>query len=44
MFVLGIFIVAANRTPFGMYGGKFAKTSSTKLQIVAAKLHLQLPK
>lgn len=40
MLVSGIFIVAAKRTPFGTYGGKFAKTSSTELQIVAAKAAL----
>jgi acetyl-CoA acyltransferase 2 len=38
--VLGIFIVAAKRTPFGTYGGKFVKTSSTELQVVAAKAAL----
>jgi len=32
--------VAAKRTPFGSYGGKFVKTSSTELQIVAAKAAL----
>ncbi|CAH1737786.1 unnamed protein product [Aphis gossypii] len=36
----GVFIVAAKRTPFGTYGGKFVKTSSTELQIVAAKAAL----
>ncbi|XP_050423244.1 3-ketoacyl-CoA thiolase, mitochondrial [Adelges cooleyi] len=36
----GIFIVAAKRTPFGTYGGKFVKTSSTELQVVAAKAAL----
>lgn len=36
----GVFIVAAKRTPFGSYGGKFVKTSSTELQIVAAKAAL----
>ncbi|XP_063238114.1 3-ketoacyl-CoA thiolase, mitochondrial [Bacillus rossius redtenbacheri] len=36
----GIFIVAAKRTPFGTYGGKFAKTSATELQVVAAKAAL----
>lgn len=38
--VSGIFIVAAKRTPFGTYGGKFVKTSSTELQVVAAKAAL----
>uniref|UniRef100_A0A1B6LHA5 Thiolase N-terminal domain-containing protein n=1 Tax=Graphocephala atropunctata TaxID=36148 RepID=A0A1B6LHA5_9HEMI len=33
----GIFIVAAKRTPFGTYGGKFVKTSALELQEVAAK-------
>ncbi|CAG2068163.1 unnamed protein product, partial [Timema podura] len=36
----GIFIVAAKRTPFGTYGGKFAKTSALELQSVAAKAAL----
>ncbi|XP_050537568.1 3-ketoacyl-CoA thiolase, mitochondrial isoform X2 [Daktulosphaira vitifoliae] len=36
----GIFIVAAKRTPFGTYGGKFVKTSSTQLQVTAAKAAL----
>ncbi|KAF4527318.1 hypothetical protein B566_EDAN001094 [Ephemera danica] len=36
----GIFIVAAKRTPFGTYGGKFVKTSSTELQTVAAQAAL----
>lgn len=36
----GIFIVAAKRTPFGSYGGKFVKTSSNDLQVVAAKAAL----
>lgn len=40
LLVLGIFIVAAKRTPFGTYGGKFAKTSATELQVVAAKAAL----
>lgn len=34
---VGIFIVAAKRTPFGTYGGKFVKTSALELQEVAAK-------
>lgn len=38
--VSGVFIVAAKRTPFGTYGGKFVKTSSTELQIIAAKAAL----
>lgn len=32
----GIFIVAAKRTPFGTYGGKFVKTSALELQENAA--------
>lgn len=36
----GIFIVAAKRTPFGTYGGKFVKTSVTELGEVAAKAAL----
>ncbi|KAK9703487.1 Thiolase, C-terminal domain [Popillia japonica] len=38
--VKGIFIVAAKRTPFGTYGGKFVKTSHTELQTVAFKAAL----
>lgn len=33
----GVFIVAAKRTPFGTYGGKFLKKSITDLQEVANK-------
>lgn len=36
----GIFIVAAKRTPFGTYGGKFVKTSALELQENAAKAAL----
>uniref|UniRef100_A0A1B6C846 Thiolase N-terminal domain-containing protein n=1 Tax=Clastoptera arizonana TaxID=38151 RepID=A0A1B6C846_9HEMI len=32
----GIFIVAAKRTPFGTYGGKFTKTSAAELQQASA--------
>ena len=35
--VTGVFIVAAKRTPFGTYGGKFVKKSITDLQEVANK-------
>jgi len=35
--VKGVFIVAAKRTPFGTYGGKFVKTTATELQTVALK-------
>nr|CAD7393291.1 unnamed protein product [Timema cristinae] len=35
-----IFIVAAKRTPFGSYGGKFTKTNALELQAVAAKAAL----
>lgn len=35
LLVTGIFIVAAKRTPFGAYGGKFLKKSITDLQEVA---------
>jgi acetyl-CoA acyltransferase 2 len=35
--ITGIFIVAAKRTPFGTYGGKFLKKSITDLQEVANK-------
>ncbi|KAJ3640820.1 hypothetical protein Zmor_027359 [Zophobas morio] len=38
--VKGVVIVAAKRTPFGRYGGKFVKTSAAELQIVAAKAAL----
>ncbi|XP_039278102.1 3-ketoacyl-CoA thiolase, mitochondrial [Nilaparvata lugens] len=37
----GVFIVAAKRTPFGTYGGKFVKTSAAELQLVAAKAALE---
>ena len=36
----GIFIVAAKRTPFGTYGGKFVKKGATELQEIAAKAAL----
>ncbi|KAG8236412.1 hypothetical protein J437_LFUL012833 [Ladona fulva] len=36
----GIFIVAAKRTPFGTYGGKFVNKSAAELQEVAAKAAL----
>ncbi|KAK7584051.1 hypothetical protein V9T40_005014 [Parthenolecanium corni] len=36
----GIFIVAAKRTPFGTYGGKFVQTPVAKLGEVAAKAAL----
>ncbi|XP_071454509.1 3-ketoacyl-CoA thiolase, mitochondrial [Hetaerina americana] len=36
----GVFIVAAKRTPFGTYGGKFIKKSASELQEVAAKAAL----
>lgn len=36
----GIFIVAAKRTPFGTYGGKFVQKSSSELQEVATKAAL----
>lgn len=35
--IAGVFIVAAKRTPFGTYGGKFLKKSITDLQEVANK-------
>ncbi|KAL1114927.1 hypothetical protein AAG570_007750 [Ranatra chinensis] len=37
---IGIFIVAAKRTPFGAYGGKFVKKSACELQEVASKAAL----
>lgn len=39
-YILGIFIVAAKRTPFGTYGGKFVKKSACDLQTVAAQAAL----
>lgn len=36
----GIFIVAAKRTPFGTYGGKFLQKSATELQEVATRAAL----
>ena len=36
----GVVIVAAKRTPFGTYGGKFLKTDITELQAVATKAAL----
>ena len=30
--IVGIFIVAAKRTPFGTYGGKFVQKSAAELQ------------
>lgn len=39
-FFQGIFIVAAKRTPFGTYGGKFVQKSATDLQEVAARAAL----
>ncbi|KAJ1524330.1 hypothetical protein ONE63_010836 [Megalurothrips usitatus] len=36
----GIFIVAAKRTPFGTYGGKFVQKSAAELQEVATKAAL----
>jgi acetyl-CoA acyltransferase 2 len=40
IFFIGIFIVAAKRTPFGTYGGKFVQKSAADLQEVAAKAAL----
>lgn len=36
----GIFIIAAKRTPFGTYGGKFTNTTATDLAETAAKAAL----
>ncbi|KAE8745506.1 hypothetical protein FOCC_FOCC007767 [Frankliniella occidentalis] len=36
----GIFIVAAKRTPFGTYGGKFVQKSAAELQTAATKAAL----
>lgn len=36
----GIFIVAAKRTPFGTYGGKFVQKSAAELQEAATKAAL----
>lgn len=33
----GIYIVAAKRTPFGSYGGKFTHLTTTDLQEIASK-------
>jgi len=38
--IAGIFIVAAKRTPFGAFGGKFVGATSVDLQEVAAKAAL----
>uniref|UniRef100_T1HLM2 Uncharacterized protein n=1 Tax=Rhodnius prolixus TaxID=13249 RepID=T1HLM2_RHOPR len=40
----GVFIVAAKRTPFGTFGGKFLKLSSCDLQEVASKAALSAGK
>lgn len=40
----GIFIVAAKRTPFGSFGGKFTNKSATDLSVIAAKSALQSAK
>lgn len=37
----GIFIVSANRTAFGTFGGIFKNTSATTLQTAAAKAAIQ---
>lgn len=37
---IGIFIIAAKRTPFGTYGGKFTNTTATDLAETAAKAAL----
>lgn len=44
LFFLGVFIVAAKRTPFGTFGGKFLKLSSCDLQEVASKAALSAGK
>ena len=38
---LGIFIVAAKRTPFGAFGGKLKNISATELQAVANKAAIE---
>lgn len=43
-FPIGIFIVAAKRTPFGTMGGVFSNKSATDLSVVAAKSALQSAK
>ncbi|XP_006622613.1 3-ketoacyl-CoA thiolase, mitochondrial [Apis dorsata] len=40
----GIFIVAAKRTPFGTFGGKFTNKNATDLSVIAAKSALQSAK
>lgn len=40
----GIFIVAAKRTPFGAFGGKFMNKNATDLSVIAAKSALQSAK
>lgn len=40
----GIFIVAAKRTPFGSFGGKFMNKNATDLSVIAAKSALQSAK
>lgn len=39
-FVTGVFIVAAKRTPFGAFGGKFVNKSASDLQEVAIQAAL----
>jgi acetyl-CoA acyltransferase 2 len=42
--VSDVFIVAAKRTAFGTFGGKFVKTSSTDLMVHASKAALEAGK
>lgn len=38
---IGVFIVAAKRTPFGTMGGMFANKSATDLSVVASTAAIQ---
>ena len=40
IFITGIFFVAAKRTPFGTFGGKFVNKSATELAVTAVKAAL----
>lgn len=40
-FFIGVFIVAAKRTPFGTMGGMFVNKSATDLSIVASTAAIQ---
>lgn len=40
-FFIGVFIVAAKRTPFGTMGGMFVNKSATDLSVVASTAAIQ---